>query len=303
MSDPHADEVLYGVDGGVATVTLNRPARLNAVTPAMQVRVVQRLRAADSDPGVRAVVLTGAGRGFCSGADLGGLEQLAGGGGSGAVLADGPDGQRGPDGERGPDGQGPADVHVVPLLRSLSVPVVAAVNGPVAGMGFSWMVAADLRFAAEGARISATFPRLGLVAEWGVGWLLPRLVGSAAAADLLLSGRTVDAAEALALGLVSRVLRAEELLPAAQGWAAEVAGCSPRAVAQARQQLAAAWEQPFAAAYEQSLSLMVASFAEPDLAEAVTARAERRAPAFPSYVPHVPSTPSEGEAARDQPQH
>lgn len=270
-------EILYDVHAGVATVTLNRPARLNAVTPRMQRLLVERLAEADRDPGVRAVVLTGAGRGFCAGADLAVLDAAL----AGSTLD-------------GPSAPEPSPLMDRPLR--VSVPLVAAVNGPVAGMGFSWLLAADVRFASTEARIGATFPRLGLVAEWGAAWLLPRLVGSGHAADLLLSGRTVDAAEALAMGLVQRVLAPADLLPAARAWAGDVArNCSPRSTALTKAQLAAAYTQDLDVAYADSVRLMLESFGWPDLPAAMAARAERRHPDFPPYLPTAlpPRTPSQ----------
>lgn len=259
--------VRYDVHEGVATVTLDRPAKLNAMTPAMRTQLADRLAAADRHPEVRAIVLTGAGRGFCAGADLGVLGTL----GEGASELE----------RRAADDEGP--------LR-LSTPLIAAVNGPTAGMGFSWMLAADVRYAAEGARMSATFPRLGLVAEWGSAWTLTRLVGTGHAADLLLSGRTVDAAEALAMGLVQRVLPPAELLPAATAWARDVAaGCSPRSTAVIKAQLEAAATQDLDTAYAESVALMVDSFTWPDLPVALAARSAGQPPHFPSYVP-----PTEG---------
>jgi len=254
--------VLYDVSEGVATITLNRPGKLNAMTPVMQQLLLDRFADADADPGVRAVVLTGAGRGFCAGADLAVLDDIdSHAGGSEGFAA-----------------------RVAP--PRLSVPLVAAVNGPTAGMGFSYALAADLRFAGEGARLSATFPRLGLVAEWGSAWWLTRLVGSAYAADLLLSGRTVDAVEAMAMGLVQRVLPAEELLPAATAWARDVAAnCSPRSTATIKAQLEAAALESLDASYGRSIELMADSFGWPDLREALAARADKRSPAFPSYSP------------------
>lgn len=263
-------EVGYDVDAGVATVTLNRPAKLNAMTLTMQQLLRDRLAEADHDPDVRAVVLTGAGRGFCAGADLALLDSL----------------DTGSDAGSDTDSDTAGDLTAVAQPPRLSTPLICAINGPTAGMGLSYALAADLRYAADTARISATFPRLGLVAEWGSAWWLTRLVGSAHAADLLLSGRTVDAAEALAMGLVQRVLPAAELVPAATAWARDVAAnCSPHSTAVIKAQLEAAAQETLDVAYGRSVELMAGSFGWPDLAEGLAARAEKRAPQFPSYVP------------------
>jgi enoyl-CoA hydratase/carnithine racemase len=172
--DP-ASFVLVDVSSGVATVTLNRPERLNALTPAMRVQYIGALRRLDADPSVRVVVVTGAGRGFCSGADTG---VLASGGESLTSFA-----------------ADPANLPTMAL--GMKKPLVAAINGAVAGIGFSIMLAADVRFVAADAKISSTFARLGLVAEYGSGWLLPRIIGMGRAAEILLSGRTFDGREAV----------------------------------------------------------------------------------------------------------
>ncbi len=200
-------QVLCDVDDvGVATITFNRPEVLNAETPQMGLRYITLLREGDRDPAVRAVVVTGAGRGFCAGADLGFLSSV------GSDLS----------GFQGDPELGPG------FELSMSKPLIAAVNGAAAGVGFAHIVMADLHFAAAGAKLTTSFARLGLVAEYGTAWLHPRLVGSANAADLLLSGRTITAEEGLAMGLVQRVLPVEEVPPAAQAWAREVAlHCSP----------------------------------------------------------------------------
>ena len=182
VSAAEAADVLVQRDGGVALVTLNRPDKLNALTPQMQLRYVELLRELDADPQVRVVVVTGAGRGFCSGADVAALADTE------KLLSFAP------------------DVEQLPTVAlGVRKPVVAAVNGPVAGIGFALMLACDVRFVAAQARIGTTFSRLGLVAEYGTSWLLPRIVGTSRALELLLSGRAVDADEALRIGLVDQV--------------------------------------------------------------------------------------------------
>lgn len=255
--------VRYEVSGHVAVVTLDRPEKLNALTPQMGEEYTAALRRAGTDPEVRAVVVTGAGRGFCSGADLSGLSQVT---ESGAAPA----------GFLSASGLAPE------AAREVGVPVLAAVNGAVAGVGFALMAWADLRFAAAGAQLSTTFARVGLVAEYGLSWLLPRLVGTATALDLLCTARTISAEEAAALGLVQRVLPAEELLPAALAWARGVAtGCSPASLAQIKQQVYLDWSTDAASAVADSRRRMAASFTRPDLAEALAARREGRPPQFP----------------------
>lgn len=254
------DLVQYAVDGAVAVVTLNRPDRLNAIVPGMGDAYAERLFEADRDPAVRAIVVTGAGRGFCSGADLG-------------ILAEGRDALN-----AYLDGQS-IDTLPTAALR-IDTPVVTAINGPCAGIGFVLAIAADHRIAATSATLSTSFSRLGLVAEYGVAWLLTRLVGLGAATDLLLTGRTIDAAEAKSLGLVQQVT--DDALAAAMAWAHDVAAnCSPSAMAVIKRQLLAVDTQPLEDAVDLSLVEMRAAFQRPDLEEAIRSRLEKRPVAFP----------------------
>jgi enoyl-CoA hydratase/carnithine racemase len=257
-------EVELDVHDGVATVALNRPDKLNAVTPAMAARIGAALRSCDADPAVRAIVLTGRGRGFCSGADLavigGGLDKLA------DFVRD------------------PSTFPIDAL--SIRKPVIAAINGPVAGVGIAYIAAADVRFASPEARFSTSFARLGLVAEYGLGWLLPRLIGRPAAADLLLSGRTIDAVEALRIGLVSVVVDPGTLLEHATSYARALAQrCSPRSLAVIKQQLLADADSDRVSSFDRSVRLMLESFTAPDLAEAIAAAQEHRPPRFPPLAP------------------
>ncbi|MGF7236051.1 MAG: enoyl-CoA hydratase-related protein [Frankia sp.] len=258
--------VLYDVIDGVATVTLNRPEKRNALLPAMTDRYRALLAEADDDPAVRAIVLTGAGRGFCAGADL-------------ALLAAGP-------GElRRFLPEMPATAEAAMRIRK---PVIAAVNGAVAGIGFGLAVSADLRIAAEDATFSTSFARLGLVAEYNTSWVLQRLVGLPNAADLLLSGRTVDATEAARLGLVQRVVPAGTALEAAQAYASDLAQhCSPTAMAVIKAQLWADTERSRDAAMAVSATEMDTAFGGADLVEAIAARETRRPPRFPPLPPRT----------------
>ncbi|MBW0102293.1 enoyl-CoA hydratase/isomerase family protein [Pseudonocardia sp. KRD291] len=258
-------EVRVDVEDGVATVTLDRPPR-NALTVGFAEALIATLDDMAGDRRVRAVVLTGTGDTFCAGAD----------------LVDGPESIRrlfADDGGDRPGYREPA-ARVGAAIARLPVPVVAAINGDAAGGGATIPLAADVRFAAEHARFVFPFTRLGLCPEGASTHHLPRLVGPGRAADWLLSGRRVDAAEALASGLVSRVLPADRLLEAALGWARQVAtSCSPTAVAATRALLAAAPATPDAAAEAES-ALIVALAAAPDCPEGVAAFAERRVPRF-----------------------
>ena len=191
--------VRYEVADRVATITLNRPDRLNAWTGRMHHEYRSAMAEADADPEVRAVVVTGAGRGFCAGADARALDgHVAKGAYDSGVVDD----------ELPRPGYGvrPEFDHAFAFHFGLTVPVIAAVNGPAAGVGLVLACFADIRFAAAGAKLTTSAPRLGLPAEYGLSWVLPRLVGAGHAADLLLSSRIVLAEEAEGMGLVNRVL-------------------------------------------------------------------------------------------------
>lgn len=250
-------ELLIELDGAVATVTINRPDQLNAMTPVLQKQLLATLSALDRSPDVRAIVLTGAARAFCAGADLSILDDVGDLVGTDALQAEAP---------------------------ALQTPMIGAINGPAIGIGFAIMLFADVIYMAAGARVAGVFPRLGLIAEWGSAWQLQRRVGLGAATDIMLSGRFVDAEEALALGLAQRVVPGGELLSAAQTWAADVANnCSPFAVSTIKRQLATAATQSFTDAFDASVALEETSFGRPDLAEAIAARAEKRDARFPPY--------------------
>jgi enoyl-CoA hydratase/carnithine racemase len=257
---PDDAPVLVAMDRGVVTITLNRPQTLNAVTPDMQRRYVDALRAADADPAARVIVVTGAGRGFCSGADLSRLADTD------ALAAH----------------HAAAPPGLPTAATDVRKPVVAAVNGPVAGMGFAIMMSCDLRFLAQDARIGTTFARLGLVAEYGLSWLLPRTIGRGHALELLMSGRIIGSDEALRLGLVEEVVAGQPVLDRALAWAHDVAdNCSPRSLAQIKQQVYDDDTATFSDAMSRSVAAMRDSFGWADLPEALAARREKRAPGFP----------------------
>jgi enoyl-CoA hydratase/carnithine racemase len=252
------EDLLVQRQSGVAIVTINRPDRLNAMVPQLQKLLLETLALLDEDPSVRAIVLTGAGRGFCAGADLSVLEGVESLVGTDALEAQAP---------------------------NLRTPMIAAVNGPAVGIGFAIMLFADVIYMAEGARVSTLFSRLGLVAEWGSSWNLQRRLGHGYASDLLLTGRTVAAEEALSIGLVQRVLPADELVPAAIAWACDIATqASPYSTAVIKQQLHSGTSQTFQTAFDESLELEETSFGRPDLSEAIAARAEKRTPNFPPFT-------------------
>jgi|SRR5579875_2243515 len=365
-----AELVLIEVADDVALLTLNRPERLNAWTPELQSRYFDLLEECASRADVRAIVLTGAGRGFCAGADMQHLGQLmqaggelptqrqagdsgevsdasAAGGRSDASAAgrsdasaggrsdasaggrsdasaggrsdasaggrpdasaggrpDAPAGGRsdasaggrssGPPGE--PAGQRPVglpDERPVSFPLSIPKPIMAAINGPCAGLGLVYAVMCDVRFAAAGAKITTAFSRRGLVAEHGISWMLPRLIGPARALDLLLSGRVILGTEAAELGLVNRAVEDDRLLEEAMAYARMLAReCSPASMAHMKRQVYGDLERTLTDSVERANHLMLASFTGPDFAEGVQSFLERRAPKF---------APFDGTALADTP--
>jgi 2-(1,2-epoxy-1,2-dihydrophenyl)acetyl-CoA isomerase len=244
--------------GAVATVTLDRPDALNAQTRASRRALVRDLRALSGDAAVRCVVLTGEGRAFCSGQDL--REEDA--------LAD-------------------VDVTIretyIPIIEALVAmpkPVVAAINGAAVGAGLSFALACDIRYLAEDAVLMMAFSNIALVPDSGGSWFLPRIVGYARAFELAATGRRVRADEALALGLVQRVLPKEELLPAAHELAAALAARPTLALAWTKRLLRAAEDSPLADVMELEAQLQVAAVDTHDHAEGVASFLEKREPRF-----------------------
>jgi enoyl-CoA hydratase/carnithine racemase len=253
-----SETVLYMVEDGVARVTLNRPEALNAWTPELGRAYFDRLEQADADPGVKAIVVSGAGRGFCAGADFDYLREVE---ESGA--------------------QTEPDQRPQSLPRSLRKPVIAAVNGPCAGLGFVMAMMCDIRFAARGAKLTTAFVRRGLIAEYGLSWVLPRLTGASKALDLLLSGRTLLAEEALRLGVVDRLSEEGQAAADARSYAGELASLSsPASMAAIKHQVYADLEQGLAESTADALAQMERSFERPDFREGVESFVERRPPRF-----------------------
>jgi len=246
------------LDDGVVLLTLNRPHRLNAWNNALEDLYYGFLDEADDDPEVRAVVVTGAGRAFSSGADM---DDLA---------------RAGEATEEDFDRPRPRDF---PL--SLRKPLIGAINGPAVGLGMVEALYCDVRFADTSTAFHTAFVRRGLVAEYGIAWLLPRLIGHGNAAEILLSGRPVPASEALTLGLVSRVMEPEQLVDEAVAYARMLATrCAPSSIAIIKEQLAAAADATFAEAAASADKLMLDSFGGPDHTEGVASFVEKRSPRF-----------------------
>jgi 2-(1,2-epoxy-1,2-dihydrophenyl)acetyl-CoA isomerase len=260
MTDAPARSIAHTVEGGVATITLDRPAALNALTIPMKHELLEALEAVRENDAVRAVVLTGAGRAFCAGQDL--KERLE----PGAPTL----------GEELRDRYNP----IVRAMRSLPKPIVGAINGVAAGAGASLAFACDLRIAAEGASFVLAFGKLGLIPDTGATWLLPRLVGPSTAAELAFLNQPLPAARALALGLVTKVVPTASVLPEAQVMAAELAAGAPIGIALTKQALNEAWDRGLDGALDAEAEWQDRAGSTEDHAEGLAAFVEKRAPLF-----------------------
>ena len=274
------EDILLAVNRRVATITLNRPEKLNAWTVAMGHSLRRALADCAADDAVRAIVITGAGRGFCAGADMGLLQQIQVGSVDRATPA-----ARQAENPLPPERAGlelaPHYASRFGYLFSIPKPVIAAINGPCAGLGFVFALYCDLRFAGFDAKFTTAFAQRGLIAEHGIAWLLPRLVGSARALELLLSARKFDGAEAERIGLVQRALPAGTLLEETLGYARALCdSVSPRSMAVMKAQI---WKSPLQD-FNQALAVadveMARSFASEDFKEGIAHFLEKRAPRF-----------------------
>jgi len=260
MAGPSFTDLRYDVDGRVATISLDRPEALNALTVPMKESLLGALREAGRDRTVRAVILTGAGRAFCAGQDL--RERLE------------------------PDAA-PLEVEIrerynriVTAMRALPKPILGAINGVAAGAGASLALACDVRIAARGASFALAFGRVGLIPDSGATWLLPRLVGSALAAEMALAGRTLSAADAERVGLVGRVVDDAELPAAARELADRIAAGSPTALALTKRALQRALEATWSESLEFEAEAQAVAGRTADHAEGIRAFLERRPPDF-----------------------
>jgi enoyl-CoA hydratase/carnithine racemase len=269
-------ETLYHLADRVATITLNRPEKLNAWTAVMEREVRGAMVEAEHDENVRVVVLTGAGRGFCSGADISLLSSLA---------------EKGLDEMRRAQAEEPASGGASGVrsdfqkkysyFPAVAKPVIAAINGPSVGLGLVIALYCDLRLASDTARFGTAFARRGLIAEYGMAWMLPRLVGHANTLDLLLSARMIDAAEAFRMGLVNQVLPQANFAEAVQNYAAEIASTvSPRSLRVIKRQVYDAMFQTLGESFVNAEREMLASLQCEDFKEGVAHFVEKRPPVF-----------------------
>jgi enoyl-CoA hydratase/carnithine racemase len=262
---PEYSDLIYDVSSGIATITLNRPERLNAITVAMLGSLSKALREADLDREVRVIVLTGAGRGFCAGLDL--KDQVAGTGigGDGTNLA-----------------LARFDLAGSPpvVLHTTDKPVICALNGAAAGYGLDLALGCDIRVASSEAKLAAVFTRRGILPESGGSWLLPRLIGWAKAAEVAFRGMTLSAAEALEMGLVNRVVEPDELVPATKELAAEIAANAPLAVQATKRMMRLGLEETFEANVHHVFMQLLPLFQTEDFREGVRAFLEKRPAQF-----------------------
>jgi enoyl-CoA hydratase/carnithine racemase len=258
-------DLLYEVDSNVATITLNRPDRLNAITAPMLESISQALRDADHDREVRVIILTGAGRGFCAGLDLKDLVAGTGIGSNGDGLAN-----------------ARFDLAASPpvVLHTTDKPVICAINGPAAGYGMDLALGADIRIASSDAKLAAVFTKRGILPESGGSWLLPRLIGWEKAAEIAFAGRTLSAQEAMDVGLISRVVEPDQLMPTVRDLAAEISANAPLAVQATKRMMRLGLEETFEANVHHVFLQLLPLFGSKDFREGVQAFIEKRAPQF-----------------------
>jgi len=271
------EEIIYEVADPVATITINRPARLNALTARTQVEIKHAMIAAERDERVVGIILTGAGRAFSAGADMRSLAEIA-----ERRAVDQDDTLAHLEAESRGREVDPEFRVTWSFIPSLKKPVIAAVNGPCAGRSTAIATMCDLRFASDSAVFTTSFSQRGLVAEHGLSWILPRLIGPAKALDLLWSARRVDAQEAERLGLVDRVVPGDELLPTTRGYIEDLArNSSPASIMIMKRQVYLHLMKPLHEAMEDTNRLMAESLTGDDFREGVASFVEKRAPAFP----------------------
>ena len=265
-------EIIYEKKDRIATVTMNRPAKLNAWTPKMGAEMHTAMMDAERDPSVGAIIVTGAGRAYCAGADMGGLSDVA----AGTASARGTIEQ---DEWLSAQRADYRTSYSWPL--ALSTPVIGAINGACVGLGFTTCLYQDIRIASDSARMGLIFTQRGLAIEHGSSWMLPRIVGLARAMELAVTGRLMDANEALEMGLVSRVVPQDKLMATVREIASGIANkCSPLGVAEAKKMIYQHLFTDLATAVRDNDASMAMMTRSEDFKEGVKAFVEKRAPKF-----------------------
>lgn len=268
-------DILYQVEDPVAIITMNRPDRLNAFTNRMLAEIRHALAAAEQDPNVVGIVLTGAGRGFCAGMDMGSLDNMSSGAGGER------DDLSGLAAQPGDPAMGEQFGVTFSYLLSVRKPIIAAVNGACAGLGFVFALLSDMRFVERSAKFTTAFAQRGLIAEHGASWILPRLIGSGKALDLLWSSRKFDGEEAERLGLAERLCEAGESLPSTVAYIRDMAtSVSPTSLRIIKAQVYRHLNMPLGDAMRETNTWMDESLKREDFREGVRSFMERRPPNF-----------------------
>ena len=259
--------LIYDAQEGVATLTLNRPERLNALGDTLRQDLHDALTRASDDADIRVIILTGAGRGFCSGGDVKAMNEAKERGQSQALL----------------DKVAPSRDQTLLAMRDAPKPIIAAVNGPAAGAGMNLALACDIRMAATNARVGETFVKRGLHVDWGGTYFLPRIVGMAKACELIFTGEIIDAEEALRLGIVSQVVPPEILMPTVQELAHKIAAGPPIAIRLAKRALYRSQDSDLRSALEFETYAQNICRDTEDAKEGIRAFVEKRAPSFQGH--------------------
>jgi 2-(1,2-epoxy-1,2-dihydrophenyl)acetyl-CoA isomerase len=255
--------IIFAIDGPIATIRLNRPEKLNAFGGPMRDEILDALDKIAADDNIRAVIVTGEGRGFSAGGDIHHLKQLRENrdeAGFRAILAKGQ--------------------MITRRMRYLRKPVIAAVNGPCAGAGFSFALACDIRIASDAATFGPSFALIGLHPDWGGSWLIPRLVGTAKACELIFTGSMISADEAAKIGLVNRVVPHEQLMSAVLELAGKMANNPPGVLRLAKESIYRNLTSDLETAFARENDVQVECFYSEDFLEGLTAFVEKRKPQF-----------------------
>ena len=276
--DPSSyQDIIYQVDEPSAVITLNRPDKMNAWTGNMEKEFKHALAAAEADERVVGIIITGAGRAFCAGADMGGLQAIS----SNQGFSKSKEKAETPPADPGDPDFGPSYRKTYSYISSIKKPVIAAINGAAAGMAVPIACFCDMRFGSEKAMFMSAFAQRGLIAEWGMGWLLPRLVGTAHTMDILLSSRKIRAHEAARMGLINRIVEGEDLIEHTKQYIREMAAsCSPASLAVMKKQVYQSLMKDLDVALDEASELMVESFSREDFKEGISSFVEGRKPEF-----------------------